>query len=162
MSQCKHCNSEFRDDFYYCQICGSHVQKIRSRNKSVIIAVSTLVVLILTVIYVLFIRIDFNSVKMALTKNYDISEWVTVAGDGSYLKLDTNPDDGFDYYEFTPYELIYNIHDILRVPDSVVERMNSTRAIDGIQTAETLKLRISWSYHPDNGLEIIYEKKWGF
>lgn len=45
----------------------------------------------------------------------------------------------------------------LDVPESVLSRMLSTRALDGRQDAEWGGLRADWSYHPDNGLDVIIE-----
>jgi len=45
----------------------------------------------------------------------------------------------------------------LEVPDSVLARMNSTRALDGRQEADWDGLVASWSYHPDTGLDVIIE-----
>jgi hypothetical protein len=45
----------------------------------------------------------------------------------------------------------------LDVPDAVVSRMDRTRALDGAQEAEWDGLRAWWTYHPDEGLEIIVE-----
>lgn len=43
--------------------------------------------------------------------------------------------------------------------DSLYEKMSMTRAIDGMQTDENDKIKVSWNYHPDSGLSVIYEKK---
>lgn len=42
---------------------------------------------------------------------------------------------------------------------SLYEKMLKTTALMGIQTEENDKYRVSWSYHPDEGLEVTYEKK---
>lgn len=41
------------------------------------------------------------------------------------------------------------------VPDSVVSQMDATRALDGMQKASWDKFSASWTYHPDNGLNVI-------
>ena len=51
---------------------------------------------------------------------------------------------------------IYSVDDALGIPDSVEEKMNHTRSIDGRQTYDGDGVEVSWSYHPDNGLEVIY------
>ena len=43
--------------------------------------------------------------------------------------------------------------------DSVYSQMLNTSALMGRQSAETDKYRVSWTYHPDDGLEVTYEKK---
>lgn len=47
----------------------------------------------------------------------------------------------------------------LKISESTVFKISNTRAIDGIQTDESEDLKLTWSYHPDEGLSIIFEKK---
>lgn len=42
----------------------------------------------------------------------------------------------------------------LDTPDHVVEHMNSTRALDGMQDDEWGELTARWTYHPDDGLNL--------
>lgn len=46
----------------------------------------------------------------------------------------------------------------LEVPDAVVARFDSTRALDGRQEASWDGYTASWSYHPDNGIDIVIEE----
>ncbi len=46
----------------------------------------------------------------------------------------------------------------LKVPDSVVAEMTSTRALDGKQTGQWDNIHASWNYHPDHGLHIIFSQ----
>ncbi|MCA1655830.1 MAG: hypothetical protein LC635_05200, partial [Pseudonocardiaceae bacterium] len=43
----------------------------------------------------------------------------------------------------------------LDAPRSVTARMDSTRALDGMQTATWEGYEASWTYHPDAGLDLI-------
>lgn len=43
----------------------------------------------------------------------------------------------------------------LSAPESVIARMNSTRALDGMQSATWDGFEASWTYHPDDGLDLI-------
>lgn len=43
----------------------------------------------------------------------------------------------------------------LKAPQSVLSQMDSTRALDGRQTADWSGFSASWTYHPDNGLDAI-------
>lgn len=43
--------------------------------------------------------------------------------------------------------------------DALFEKMKTTRAIDGAQTDENEHFKVTWRYHPDDGLNVIYEKK---
>jgi len=44
------------------------------------------------------------------------------------------------------------------VPDSVLTRIDSTRALDGRQEASWDDLDASWGYHPDDGLDLVLER----
>lgn len=43
--------------------------------------------------------------------------------------------------------------------EALNNKMSMTRAIDGMQSDENDKIKVSWNYHPDSGLSVIYEKK---
>ncbi|GAA2197084.1 hypothetical protein [Sinomonas flava] len=45
----------------------------------------------------------------------------------------------------------------LEVPDSVVSKMDSTRALDGRQSGRWKNLEASWTYHPDSGMNLLLE-----
>lgn len=81
--------------------------------------------------------------------DYIASPFVKIASDDSYLFVDTNPSDKDDYMDYDAYLAIKNINDALKLPESVLNRMNQTRAIDGIQSYSTDNLEITWTYHPD-------------
>jgi hypothetical protein len=42
----------------------------------------------------------------------------------------------------------------LEVPDSLVDRINNTRALDGYQEGSFDQYSISWTYHPDDGVNM--------
>jgi hypothetical protein len=42
----------------------------------------------------------------------------------------------------------------LHVPDSVLQHIESTRALDGMQTASWDRYEARWTYHPDSGFDI--------
>ncbi len=90
---------------------------------------------------------------------YCKSSFATLADDGSYLSIDTNPNDIKNHTEDDAISAIFYINEALDLPDSLIEKMSSTRALDGIQSSEYDGLEVSWSYHPDDGLEVIYEVK---
>lgn len=46
----------------------------------------------------------------------------------------------------------------LDTPDAVLSRMNSTRALDGMQDASWAGYRAAWTYHPDDGLWMVIEQ----
>jgi ABC-type glycerol-3-phosphate transport system substrate-binding protein len=48
------------------------------------------------------------------------------------------------------------------MPDAVVERIDHTRALDGMQrddwSYQDIDFEASWTYHPDNGMFIVVEE----
>lgn len=98
----------------------------------------------------------------SMYNQYCESTWADIASDGSYLKIDTNPydwdDDGVAYTD--AYYAIEDVNAALGLPDSLFEEMGSTRGMDGKQTRtySDKNLEVSWSYHPDEGLEVTYRK----
>lgn len=86
-----------------------------------------------------------------------LESFCEIAEDGSYMKIDTNPFDFEDEIMLDAWYAIERINDELGFPDSVMERMSETRSLDGVQEAEAEGVRASWTYHPDNGLEVMYE-----
>lgn len=95
----------------------------------------------------------------ALYNEYCTSSFATVASDGSYLSIDTNPNDKEDYFDMDAYEAIVAVNEALGLPESLLNRMNQTRSIDGVQSYSTDELEISWTYHPDNGMQVNYSLK---
>lgn len=87
------------------------------------------------------------------------SKYADFASDGSFLSIDTNPKDWDDYFDSEAYEAIVNVNKELGIPESVLNRMDSTRALDGVQSWSNDDLEITWSYHPDKGLVVNYSLK---
>lgn len=79
-----------------------------------------------------------------------------IGSDGSYIEVDTNPYNIDDYYNPTYQEVLQAFNSELEVPDYVYQLMISTTAMQGRQTETVSGLIISWTYHPDNGLEVLY------
>lgn len=80
-----------------------------------------------------------------------------LANDGSYISIDTNPLDLDDYSASSAWSMIEELNYELDLPDSLKEKMIHTRALDGRQTATYEYVTVSWTYHPDQGLEVTYE-----
>ncbi len=74
------------------------------------------------------------------------------------LIIDTNPDNSSYYsYESAALSAIFLINRQLELPSSISDKMSSTRALDGMQTQNCGEYTVTWNYHPDNGLKVIYE-----
>lgn len=87
------------------------------------------------------------------TCNVENDPWITAGDNGNSLSLQSSGDDaaGADVGD------IVCVLDELDIPDSVLTRMSSTRALDGRQTGEWDEFSASWGYHPDNGLDVVIE-----
>ena len=86
------------------------------------------------------------------------------ASDDSYLKIDTKPEGpGYaliaDQVEADSLNGIKLVNKELGFSDAVYAKMLQTTALMGRQTEENSKYRVSWTFHPDKGLEVMYEKK---
>lgn len=46
----------------------------------------------------------------------------------------------------------------LKVPDAMIAKMDSTRALDGAQSGTFDDITVQWSYHPDDGLDLIFTR----
>ena len=81
------------------------------------------------------------------------NRWISIGDKGQSLSMDSfgEESDGADFTD------IFCVLDELDTPDSVIKRINSTRALDGRQSADWDGLSASWGYHPDNGLDIVIE-----
>lgn len=91
-----------------------------------------------------------------IASEYSDDAFCSVAEDGSYIEIDTDPSDLGEYITSGSLDAIEHINDELGLPESVYAHMTSTRALDGMQSYEKDGVEVRWTYHPDNGLEIIY------
>ncbi len=166
---CKKCGAELEDE-KFCPKCGSAVcenaepespaeagQRSRSAKTRIVkLSAAIFAVIAVLLIFNLFrARTNFKG----LYKKYCDPVWASVADDGSYLNIDTNPDDIEDYYNYSAVQAIVSINKKLKFPDYVYDDMCQTTFSDGVRTAESGKVTVSWRYHPDKGLEVKYYKK---
>lgn len=84
---------------------------------------------------------------------------IDVASDGSYMTLDTNPYNIDKYVLSGMLDTIKKANSRLGFTDGLYQKMLSTTALQGRQTYENDLVTVQWTYHPDNGLEVIYEVK---
>ena len=85
------------------------------------------------------------------------TEYAKLGYDKMSLVIDTKPDNGYFAYEDDAVSAIVMINTYLVLPSSLTEKMSSTRALDGTQSQNCGKYTVTWNYHPDNGLKVIYE-----
>lgn len=80
---------------------------------------------------------------------------VEVEGDGSSMFIDGSGKDLFS--GSASFSDIDCILDALGTPESVKNKMYGTRALDGRLDGSWGQYEASWTYHPDDGLDIIIE-----
>ncbi|QAV70834.1 hypothetical protein ESZ53_10515 [Salinibacterium sp. UTAS2018] len=81
------------------------------------------------------------------------SLYIVVGDDGASLSMDSTGEES----KGAPYSDILCVLDELDTPDSVLNRINSTRALDGRQSADWGNFSASWGYHPNSGANIIID-----
>lgn len=136
-------------------------KKKLSKKKIAIIGAVVAVVVIVAIIAL--IPSKFEKVK---------NECVQIAGQAAtgknYFSLDTDPDENMDettralllpYTQEKTLKAIRYANRELDFPGSVYSDMLKTTALMGRQSEENSKYKVSWTYHPDHGLEVTYTKK---
>lgn len=83
----------------------------------------------------------------------------TLGSDNSYLSADTNV---YNSNNYTNYSILAEIEDMnkkMGLPDSLYNDMLRTTWSMGKQqeTFENVGVKVTWTYHPDKGLEVTYK-----
>lgn len=171
---CNKCGSVIQDGAVFCPTCGNNVsaaaptpaidafnQTVNSKKSNMKKIIIGAVAAIVAVIIVIIIVANIGGSKNFNDMYTDIASesWCEIASDGTWMKLDTNPYNIDDYMNTTAWYKIKSVLTELGFPSSVAEEMNETRAMDGRQSASTDKYEVTWSYHPDIGLEVMFKVK---
>lgn len=164
---CKYCGCNIENDMFFCPTCGrslgkipNHIQMKYSYLKKACLIAFCIILVIVAITIVVSNKVQSNVFQEAFESAGGLNfcgEWVTVLDDGSGMKIDTNPSDIEDYYDPDALSAIEKIHSSLELPNSIVEKIKNTRALDGRQSQTHKNIAISWTYHPNYGLEILYE-----
>jgi hypothetical protein len=80
---------------------------------------------------------------------------ITVSDGGKSLIINGT---GEESYGATIYDTVCVLTEI-KVPSYIISNMETTNSLMGRQSDEFDGIAISWSYHPDNGLDIVINKK---
>jgi hypothetical protein len=83
------------------------------------------------------------------------SPYINLGDDGHSLSLDGAPDGTKAGITIAETQCMFRHLD---TPDSIIARMGNTRALDGMQDEDGGGLHYTWTYHPDDGLDIIIEE----
>jgi RNA polymerase subunit RPABC4/transcription elongation factor Spt4 len=98
---------------------------------------------------------DFNDMYSDL----DSESWCQIASDGSWMRIDSNPYNIDDKIELEAISKVKQINSELGFGSYVYDEMLETRSVDGTQYESNDDYSISWTYHPDRGLEVKYTIK---
>lgn len=135
------------------------VASVRSRWGSLppiaqfLIPVAAGVVVIAIVLAVAFSLGRPNRFEAALeTCDLDDLAIFLLGDDGNTLILDMAGEEDIGLLSYDDVDCVLSALD---TPSSVRVLMGSTRALDGRQSAEWDGIEASWSYHPDNGLDVL-------
>lgn len=98
---------------------------------------------------------DFKAIYDSLSDKTGI----TLGADASYLMADTNR---YDLDDFSSSAVLYVIKDLnedMGLPDSLWnDFLNTTWSMGKQQeTFEDVGVKVTWTYHPDKGLEVTYK-----
>lgn len=77
---------------------------------------------------------------------------ITLASDGLSITVDSK-----NKYDISSFIDISTIISKLKLPDSLYDAMVSTNSLMGRQNETYNAWNVSWSYHPDNGLDVIFK-----
>lgn len=165
---CSECGKETNKNLKICPNCGNKLLvKEKTNNiltKKNIITLSIIIgtIIILSIIILITSKTNKKE-KIDLQAIYDnvgcSSYYCKLATDGSYLEIDTNPSDIDDYSSYIARGYVEDINLELGFTEALYTKMGKTRALDGTLTDENENVKVSWTYHPDDGLEVIYYLK---
>ncbi len=150
----------------------------KSKNKKkLVIPIISIILIMIAVVLIVFLKGEHDKEVEGTTNTspsetepvvdfqavYDACKlkdtFASIGSDGSYLSIDTNPDNKDDYTDYDAYLALSEVAEYLGLPYSLMEDMLHTSASDGKQseTFEDLGITVSWKYHPDKGLEATYK-----
>jgi hypothetical protein len=114
---------------------------------------------------------DTTQAKTALetaleTCNIFGEPWATLGDNNKTLTIDgagkddnSTDADGNQAFNAAPIEKQACVLQAVQAPQSVISQMSQTRALDGMQDATWGQFSAKWTYHPDNGLDIIVTER---
>ncbi len=98
---------------------------------------------------------SFDTFKRAQS-SCSATSGVSVLDNGKTLVLDMM---GEDEWSGASYADVICVISAVNTPGYIVNQMQNTRALDGMQDAEYDGISVQWNYHPDTGLDVTYHKE---
>ena len=182
---CTSCGAELHTEAVMCPACGAPQAQVaqieekelkgfkkllhRFKTDKKLWAICGAVLAVIAIVVSISVYTYMTSFEYYVNKMLDEYPYATNAraSDGSYLIIDTNPQDkDSDYWTSFDYDVsrdslngIKWMNEQLGFSSSVYDDMLETNSLMGKQTASSDKYTVTWSYHPDKGLEVKYIKK---
>ena len=170
--RCIHCGADMGVNQNVCVNCGqpaggiasSPVAKSSSKGWLVPVIVGGVLTLIIAIVIIVVVVMNQKPSFEEMFSEYKGEEWCEFSSDGSYMKIDTNPDN-VDYYYLDDdmaddaWDAVEDINEKLGFSSSVYDDMRNTSYNDGKQIEENEDYKVTWTYHPNKGLEVKYEIK---
>ncbi len=136
-----------------------------TKKKIIILSAAAAVILIAVIAFALLHKSHFEKVKDECVQIAGM-----ISGGDDYFTIDTKPDayDNLDSSvaaillpraQANALKAIRYANEALGFNGSLYSQMTRTTALMGRQKAENDKYIVTWTYHPDDGLEVTYEKK---
>ncbi|MGN0767784.1 MAG: hypothetical protein ACI4M8_00360 [Christensenellales bacterium] len=103
-------------------------------------------------------KISIKSKFIDVYYAYCKTPWAEYGSDFSYISIDTYPPYAYSQYTYMSEatSAIRKINADLGIPEYVYQDMTKTTALQGRQTVTFKLVTVTWTYHPDNGLEVTY------
>jgi hypothetical protein len=99
------------------------------------------------------IELDTTRFEVAYSTCGVTSTYIEVADQGTSIIMDGPSDKSAELGAFITDALC--VLDALGIPDYVTHQIENTTSLMGLQDAEWDGIHAQWSYHPDNGLDVI-------
>lgn len=98
----------------------------------------------------------FEELKKKLSDAFDDCESsdTSIASDGQSISIDSK-----NQYDYEGIVDMITIMAKFELPESLLNEMTNTTALMGMQTRTYENLEVSWSFHPDHGLDAIFKIK---
>ncbi len=96
-----------------------------------------------------------SALDTCLSAGEDGYDDVQIGEDGQTMYLDGSGEDDYSALEYSSEFCILNALDI---PEIIITRMNATSSLMGVQTGDWDNFSASWTYHPNNGLDVSITK----
>jgi hypothetical protein len=93
-----------------------------------------------------------------VSKECNLSAGVRIGDEGKTLSIDMMGEDEYDGATIDDIICVVN-SPLLEMPQFVINSIETTRALDGKQDGDWAGFEAQWSYHPDNGLDLMIHQK---